>query len=96
MESTCRIWDVVQAGTTEGEPVRTDIPTLFLQGALDPATPIDYLAGQLENFGRREVLVFDDSSHWGSVYEECAMGAVGDFIEHKHLRERPDGCGRTL
>ena len=88
----CRIWDVEPAGPIESEPVRTSIPTLFLQGALDPATPIDHLDSQLENFADHEVMVFEDSSHWGSVYGRCAMEAAGHFIQHKSIEESHRKC----
>lgn len=35
----CRIWDVEPAGPIESKPVRTSIPTLFLQGAFGPHHP---------------------------------------------------------
>jgi len=92
MQANCRIWGVTEAYPVEGEPVRTPVPTLFLQGALDPATPVHYLHDQLRYFESHEVLVFDDSSHWGSVYESCAMEAAGYFAKHRRLEEVHRDC----
>ena len=92
MQANCRIWGVTEAYPVEGEPVRTPVPTLFLQGALDPATPIHYLHDQLRYFESHEVLVFDESSHWGSVYETCAMEAAGYFVKHRRLEEVHRDC----
>ena len=88
----CRNWDVAPAPSVEGKPVRMSIPTLFLQGALDPITPVDRLKDQLGNFTNHELLVFDDSSHWGSVSGGCAMEAAGHFVRHKRLEERHRQC----
>ena len=85
----CRIWDVEPTGSIESEPVRTSIPTLFLQGALDPATPVDHLQGQLQHFGDHEILVFEDSSHWGSVYGRCAMEAAAHLMPSQAHRGNP-------
>ena len=88
----CRNWDVAPAPLIEGEPVQTSIPTIFLQGALDPVTPIDRLDGQLANFADHEVLVFEDGSHWGLVDGHCAMLAAAYFLKHKGLEERLRQC----
>ena len=72
--------------------MQTSIPTIFLQGALDPITPIDRLDGQLGNFADHEVLVFEDSSHWGLADGHCAMVAAAHFLKHKRLEERLRQC----
>ena len=92
--TSCRIWGVEPADPMEGQSVRTSIPTLFLQGRLDPVTPADYLVSQLGYFSQHEVLFFDDSSHWGSVTNACAMDAIQDFIERKEVRDEFRECGK--
>ena len=78
-QRNCELWDVTAADTIEGDPVITSIPTLFMQGALDPVTPIDYLSDQLKHFQHHAVLVFEDSSHWGSVAWRMRHGASWVF-----------------
>ena len=78
-QSNCKMWDVATAAPLEREPVVTSIPVLFLQGALDPVVPIEYLGDQLRHFDHHAVLVFSDSSHWGSVDGPCAMRRAGRF-----------------
>ena len=92
MQANCRIWGIVAAGSVEGQAVRTSVPTLFLQGALDPATPVHYLHDQLRYFESHEVVVFNDSSHWGSVYDSCAMEVAGYFVKHRRLEEVHRKC----
>ena len=84
-ESGCKLWDVPPAGPAEAKSVETDIPTLFLQGRLDPVTPLGVMRGELKNFSRHEVLVFDAMSHSGWHGHACAMSAAAYFVEHKSL-----------
>ena len=91
--SGCESWNLAPAEPIEAEPVKSSLPVLFLQGALDPATPVDRLKHQLPNFSNHALLVFDDSSHWGEVEGSCAMGAAGHFIVHKGLDEEHHRCG---
>ena len=88
----CELWSVATAEAIESRPVVTSIPTLFLQGALDPATPIEYLDGQRQHFDEHAVLVFQNSSHGGSVHSACSMNVASYFIEHKQLGQMPRSC----
>jgi len=93
--STCDIWGIRVAEAVEGEPIETAIPVLFVLGALDPIVPVEHLEDQLQYFANHSVLIFDDSSHWGSVYGACAMDAAGYFIRHKRLHEDHAICARS-
>ena len=95
LQSACNIWNIDAAEAVESEPIETSIPVLFLQGALDPIVPVEYLGDQLQYFANHSVLIFDDSSHWGSVYGSCAMDAVGYFIRHKGLHRDHQICARS-
>ena len=85
LRASCEIWNVRAEDPGEGDPVKTQVPTLFLQGGLDPVTPVEYLDSQMQYFDHHEVLVFEESSHWGSVEGNCALEAAGHFVEHKAL-----------
>ena len=88
----CWIWNVHATEPSDVEPIVTSIPTLFLQGALDPATPIEHLIEQLPNFGNHTVLMFENSSHWGDVAGECAMRAAAFFLEHRYVDSEHANC----
>ena len=92
-QSICGSWNLEPADPIEAEPVKSSLPVLFLQGSLDPVTPLDGLKYQLPNFANHSLMVFDDSSHWGKVEGSCAMEAAGHFIEHKGLDEQHSRCG---
>ena len=85
LRAGCEVWNVRAEDPGEGDPVKTLVPTLFLQGGLDPVTPVEYLGPQLQYFDHHEVLVFEESSHWGSIEGNCALEAAGYFVEHKTL-----------
>lgn len=91
-QQLCELWNVPAAGLMEGSPVVTSVPTLFLQGALDPVTPIDYLGNQLRHFENHAVLIFADSSHWGAVEGACAMEAAAYFVANKRLEKQKAAC----
>ena len=90
--SECRLWGVAAADPVEAEAVVTSIPTLFMQGELDPVAPIDHLIDQLPNFDNHAVLVFENSSHWGSVGGSCAMRVAAYFFDHKRRDDARAGC----
>ena len=81
----CRIWRVQHAPSVEGELIETEIPTLFLQGALDPITPSLYLKDQLRFFKNYTKIEFRDGSHWGPATDYCAMKKAGQFIDGKRI-----------
>lgn len=91
-EAGCALWGVSPADPVEARSVETDIPTLFLQGRLDPVTPLEVMQKELKNFGRREVLVFDDLSHADWHGHECAMVAGARFLERKSLDSMQGQC----
>ena len=91
-EADCAVWGVPPADPVEARSVETDIPTLFLQGHLDPVTPLEVMQGELKNFERYEVLVFDSLSHADWRGHECALGAGAHFFEHKKLDSTQRQC----
>ena len=88
----CKIWGVPLANSHDS-PGEIPIPTLFLQGALDPATPLDGLLAETERFHDYSLLVFEDESHWRSERaDRCAMLSSRHFIEDKMLGTLAGAC----
>ena len=81
----CRIWRVKPAPSIEAELIETEIPTLFLQGALDPITPSLYLKDRLRFFKNYTKIEFENGSHWGPATDYCAMKKAGQFIDGKRM-----------
>jgi pimeloyl-ACP methyl ester carboxylesterase len=77
----CENWPVEEADPSFKEPLVSDIPTLILEGELDPVTPPEYgqlVAGHLSNAYFFE---FSGFGHAGESTSECALGITAAFIE---------------
>lgn len=79
----CERWPVDPAGPIEGEPVITQIPTLFLHGALDPVLPVENLEKQLVNFSQSAYEVFPDISHSIVGVHPCGEPMAQAFYNYK-------------
>ena len=76
----CENWPVPQADPSVKQPVKSDVPTLLLEGELDPVTPIEYareVAGHLTN---GTVIEFPGIGHNVLVASPCARRIALDFV----------------
>jgi pimeloyl-ACP methyl ester carboxylesterase len=77
----CENWPVEEVDPSFKDPLVSDIPTLILEGELDPVTPPEYgrlVAGNLSNAYFFE---FPGFGHAGESTSECALGITAAFIE---------------
>jgi len=76
----CENWPVEEADPWVKEPLVSDIPTLVLEGELDPVTPPEY--GQLvaENLSKGYFFEFPGVGH-DVLASECARSIAGAFVE---------------
>jgi pimeloyl-ACP methyl ester carboxylesterase len=77
----CENWPVEEADSSFKEPLVSDIPTLILEGELDPITPPEYgrlVAGHLSDAYYYEL---PGVGHSVLAGEDCALGIAGDFLE---------------
>jgi len=82
-EKQCLDWGVTGAGNIENQPVKTDIPTLFLHGELDPVLPVDDLEKQARNFNNSDRVVFENLSHGIIGIHPCGIELAREFYDHK-------------
>ncbi|HUW97042.1 MAG TPA: alpha/beta fold hydrolase, partial [Anaerolineae bacterium] len=76
----CENWPVEEADPSFKDPLVSDIPTLILEGELDPVTPPEYgrlVAGHLSNAYFFE---FPGFGHAGESTSECALSITAAFI----------------
>ncbi len=76
----CENWPIEEADPSVKEPLVSDIPTLVLEGELDPVTPPEYgqlVAGYLSNSYFFE---FPGVGH-DVLANECAREIAGDFLD---------------
>lgn len=79
----CREWGITPATRIENLPITTDIPTLFLHGALDPVLPVEDLERQMKTFLNSDSVVFDDISHTVVGLHPCGTEIASKFYDHK-------------
>ena len=79
----CREWGVAAGQAIEGRPVQTDVPTLFLHGALDPVLPVEDLDLHTRTFTRSEQVVFSDVSHSVVGVHHCGIELAAAFFDFK-------------
>ncbi len=77
----CEHWPVEEADPSFKEPLVSDIPTLILEGELDPITPPEY--GQLVAGYLSDAYYYELPGAGHSVLggEDCALSIAGDFLE---------------
>lgn len=81
-EKICQVWKVPVAAAIEGKPIKTDVPVLFLHGALDPVLPVSELEQQMKYFPNHAYLIFEDVAHDVIGSSKCAENAAGKFFEY--------------
>ncbi len=79
----CTRLPVPAAPPIEGQPVVTNIPTLFLHGALDPVLPVEYLEQQLVHFSQSDYEIFNEISHSIVGVHPCGETMAGAFYNYK-------------
>lgn len=80
----CPAWDNGQAEPVEDEPVESDIPTLLLAGAIDPATPATWAARAAENLSSSTTAIIGAGGH-GVTTGGCGLELLLDFVENPEV-----------
>jgi pimeloyl-ACP methyl ester carboxylesterase len=91
----CQNWPVSKLAADSAQPVRSDIPTLVLEGTFDPITPPAY--GQLaaQTLGRSFYVEFPDRGHAVMRGDNCSQQIVNEFF--KQPAAAPEAqCAATL
>ena len=72
--------------------IKSDIPTLLINGSYDPDTPVKWAQNMLPNLSNRHHLIFNGWTHgpttnWSNT---CAMQAANDFFNDPTSKPQPD------
>ena len=67
------------------DPVRSDVPTLLLAGALDPISPPEWATSAAHGLTRSTLIVRPGAGHLDE--DECTRHLIAEFI----TRENPEG-----
>ena len=77
----CQGWPVPQADPRVKEPVKSDVPTLILEGEFDPVTPLAYAEAVARHLSNSQVYEFPGVGHNVLVAAPCARQIARDFLE---------------
>jgi pimeloyl-ACP methyl ester carboxylesterase len=93
-DQVCKDWNVSQLGAHADEPVKSDIPTLILNGRFDPVTPEPYGRLVAQTLSKNYLFTFPNTGH-GAINDSCADSMMKDFVAKP--AQAPDaGCiGKT-
>jgi pimeloyl-ACP methyl ester carboxylesterase len=87
-QQACKLWTQAAIPKNFYEPVRSDVPTLLIAGALDPATPPESSEVAAHDLKNSRTIVVKEGTH--GTGSPCIDGLIGQFIS-KGSAEGLDG-----
>jgi len=86
----CQVWGVQAAPAAANQPVKSQVPVLFLNGQLDPETPPRWASAMLPNFPNGFQVVFPGWAHTVTTYwsNPCGMQTANAFFNNPG--QKPD------
>jgi len=76
----CQNWPVAQADPSIKRPVSSQVPTLLLEGEMDPVTPPSFAREVAGNLGNSRLYIFPGVGHNVLVGSRCAFDIAQDFL----------------
>jgi hypothetical protein len=75
----CRNWPNATLPEGYRDPVRSAVPTMFVSGDMDAASPLSFTAHAAPGFGNRVEIVSRGQGH--TEWNECLAGLYRQFVE---------------
>ncbi len=91
MQRQCALWPRGWVPANFHQPLRTDIPTLILEGQFDPITPPRYGRAVLAHLGDARLLIARGQAH-NVIGAGCMPRLVGKFITDLHPKALDAHC----
>jgi pimeloyl-ACP methyl ester carboxylesterase len=91
MLAVCDLWPKGRLPADIGEPVKSDVPTLLLSGALDPVTPPAYAEEVAKTLTTHRHLIAGGYGHIVSPHA-CGPRLVAAFVERASFDKLPQTC----
>ena len=79
-DPACDVLDLDPAPPVEDEPVRSDLPTLVVNGVLDAVTPPAWAQRAADALTDVTVVLVPERGH-GAVADPCVVGIVAQFLD---------------
>lgn len=83
-QHACKIWNVQAMPASFNDPVRSDVPTLLMNGTDDPATPIASARAELPYLSNAKLLVVRGAGH--GVESACTDRVAVAFLRARSVR----------
>ncbi len=83
----CKFWTAGRTRQRYFEPVKSTIPTLIMNGMLDPATPWQWAKEVHENFANSFLFVIKGVGHGAVDGDQCAAATAREFL--KNPQQKP-------
>lgn len=87
----CEQWQSGTAGQWENESISSDIPTLIINGELDPITPPEWGRQVMEGLSQAYFFEYPGQGHAPGLSHVCPRSMVMAFLEDP-FRSPPDAC----
>ncbi|MEL6142183.1 MAG: alpha/beta fold hydrolase, partial [Bacteroidota bacterium] len=80
--STCEAWGVSSLGEEENQPVKSNIPTLIINGSYDNITPVKWGKKMTKNLANSVQIIFPGWHHSPTTYWDnpCGMQVANAFF----------------
>jgi pimeloyl-ACP methyl ester carboxylesterase len=95
LHELCARWNAGAAGPIEGQPVRSDIPTLVLAGEYDSSTPPAWSRLAASGFSNHYYFEFSDHGHGVTYVSDCARSIRNAFLDDPTAPPEA-GCLETM
>ncbi len=79
---TCQYWQVDALGEQADEPVKSDVPTLVLNGNFDPITPPAFGEAAAATLTRSYLVTFPFGGHGAMMSGECQDKIILNFLDN--------------
>ncbi len=91
-ENICKLWKVEKVDSIENKAIKSDIPTLLINGSYDADTPVKWAQNMLPNLSNSHHVIFKGWTHgpttnWGN---NCAMQIANDFFNDPMRKPQTD------
>ncbi|MBO2651753.1 alpha/beta fold hydrolase [Shewanella algae] len=80
LDRSCPIWNIPAAAATFAEPIASNIPTLLLSGAKDPATPPSWGDLAMAELSNARHLISPYATH-GVAAQSCANELIAELVK---------------
>ena len=82
LREICKLWTQPPTDISESNPVKSEVPVLFLSGEFDPATPAVWAKGTENNFTNSWHKVWKGFGHGIIAASECADKVAAKFLSN--------------